>query len=455
MKKSVFLGAFVLTVALFAFFFYTLWHSKKAEDNLPKGYQLTLSLEEEGIKLNLYTKDGSLKVGKNHVFVEIKPEKNLESLYFYMPPMPGMGEMREDALLKELRKGRYEGTVNISMAGSWQVIAQINGKLLKRDISIPFIAQQKAQTKEEGIRVSPEKLQLLGVQTEEVKKVELMESFSSVGYVSYDLSKTYEITLRFDAWVLDTFGRFEGELVSSGTPLMRIMSPETRLAQEELKLAREMGRKELEKAVLERLNYLKAGEVVSSPHSGIILERRVSSGSFLKAGDLAYKIADISRVWVIAEVPQEYARSVKRGMSVMINPIGGESLFGKVAYIFPEVDKETRTIKVRIDLPRKDLKINQLVEVYFERPLGEVLAVPESALVDTGKRQVVFVEKEQGLYEPRFVKVGRKAESYYEVLEGLKEGERVVVRGTFLLDSEAQLKGIYGQEVKGHEHHHH
>ncbi|RME10905.1 MAG: efflux RND transporter periplasmic adaptor subunit, partial [Aquificota bacterium] len=91
---------------------------------------------------------------------------------------------------------------------------------------------------------------------------------------------------------------------------------------------------------------------------------------------------------------------------------------------------------------------------YFERPLGEALAVPESAVVDTGKRQIVFVEKEPGLYEPRRVRVGRRAEGYYEVLEGLREGERVVVRGTFLLDSEAQLRGVYGQEVKGHEHHH-
>ncbi|MFN4319972.1 MAG: hypothetical protein ACK4FY_05850, partial [Aquificaceae bacterium] len=93
-------------------------------------------------------------------------------------------------------------------------------------------------------------------------------------------------------------------------------------------------------------------------------------------------------------------------------------------------------------------------DVYFERSLSNVLAVPEEAVVDTGRRKVVFVEKGPGLYEPRNVKLGRKAQGYYEVLGGLREGERVVVRGNFLLDSEAQLKGLYGEEIKTHEHHH-
>ncbi|RME08205.1 MAG: efflux RND transporter periplasmic adaptor subunit, partial [Aquificota bacterium] len=253
MKRWLFLGISVLIASLTAFFLYLSWKSKKAEDIAPKGYLLTLSLEGEGVVLKLYTRDGSLRVGKNTVFVEIKPEKRLQSLYFYMPPMPGMGEMREDAGLKELKSGRYEGTVDISMAGSWQVIAQVEGKILKRDISIPFTPGQGEQKREEGISVSPEKLQLLGVQTEEVKRVELLQSFSTVGYVSYDLSRTYEITVRSDGWVLDTFGRFEGELINKGTPLMRIMSPEGEIAQAELRLARDMGRKELEKLVLERL----------------------------------------------------------------------------------------------------------------------------------------------------------------------------------------------------------
>ncbi len=225
----------------------------------------------------------------------------------------------------------------------------------------------------------------------------------------------------------------------------------------ELKLAEELKREDLRKAALQKLSYLKAGDVISSPYSGVIVERKVYEGGFLKAGDVAYKIADISKVWVIAEVPQEYAGIIKKGTQVLVSPVGQEESYeGIVDYIFPEADKMARTIKVRINLPNKNakLKINQMVDVYFERPLGNVLAVPEDAVVDTGKRKVVFVEREPGVYEPRNVKLGRKAQGYYQVLEGLREGERVVVRGAFLLDSEAQLKGLYGEEVKGHEHHH-
>ncbi|MEM4847397.1 MAG: efflux RND transporter periplasmic adaptor subunit [Thermosphaera sp.] len=155
---------------------------------------------------------------------------------------------------------------------------------------------------------------------------------------------------------------------------MKVLSPEVEIAREELKLAKEIGKDELEGIVKERLSYLKAGEVRISPHSGVILERKVSPGGFVRTGDTAYRIADISKVWVIAEVPQQYAGSVKRGMRVMLSPVGSnETFYGRVAYIFPEVDKEAKTLKVRIDLPRRDLKINQLLEVYFEKPLGNIL----------------------------------------------------------------------------------
>ncbi|MFN3598587.1 MAG: FixH family protein, partial [Aquificaceae bacterium] len=239
-------------VALFSLFYFK---DKKA--GVPKDYKLVLALEGEGIKLKLYTRDGSLKVGKNSIFVETEPKVRVESLYFYMPPMPGMGEMREDATLKEVERGLYQGFVDLSMAGSWQLIVQVEGKTIKRDLSIPFGGEVEPTKREEGISVSPEKLQLIGVQVQEVGRQELVESFYSVGYVSYDLSKTYEITLRSDAWVLDTFGRFEGELIKAGTPLMRVLNPDVEIAKEELKLAKEIGRKELEEAVLKRLEYLK------------------------------------------------------------------------------------------------------------------------------------------------------------------------------------------------------
>ncbi|WP_340695666.1 efflux RND transporter periplasmic adaptor subunit [Hydrogenobacter thermophilus] len=456
MKRFIFILIFLTALlALVGIIYYT--YKGKEISSIPTGYSYLFSLKERNLDVSFYSQGGELKVGKNKLYILINPERKLTNLYFYMPPMPGMGEMREDVVLNEVKKGRYEGVVNISMAGSWQVVAEVEGNVLKKELSVPFKGSQAEGKRTEGISVDPQKLQMIGIQTVEVGRQDLMESFHAVGYISYDLSKTYDITLRSDAWVLDTFGRFEGELISKGTPLMKILSPDVEVTKEELRLAKELGRKDLEKAVLEKLSYLREGEVIRSPYSGVILERRVSPGGFLKAGDVAYKIANVSSVWVIAEIPQEDAYAVKKGMEVLISPEGiQESYTGRVDYVFPEADKMARTVKVRISLPNRNafLKINQLVDVYFEKPLGEVLAVPESAVVDTGKRQVVFVELEPGVYQPRAVRLGRRAEGYYEVLEGLKEGERVVVKGTFLLDSEAQIKGIYEEEVKTYEHHH-
>jgi Cu(I)/Ag(I) efflux system membrane fusion protein len=456
MKRFLPLVFFAFLIAVGGFFY--IYSRKEVGDRgiIPSGYVHILSLSEDGRKVEIYTPNGKLVVGKNELLVVVKPPGNVESFYFYMPPMPGMGEMREDATLQKVKEGIYRGWVNISMAGQWQLMVQTEGKIMKKNLSIPLKAESFEESKTEGITVDPQKLQLIGISTQEVKSQELMDSFNAVGYVSYDLSKIYQITLRSDGWVLDTFGRFEGELVNEGTPLMKVISPEAQIAKEELKLAKELGRKDLEEAVIEKLNYLKVGEVITSSYRGVILERKVYSGGSVKAGDTAYKIADISRVWIIAEVPQEYANLVKRGMEVLVSPVGSDKSFiGKVDYIFQEADRQARTIKVRISLPNKEakLKINQLVDVYFEKSLGTVLAVPSSAVVDTGKRQVVFVEKEKGVYEPRSVRIGRCTQDMCEVLNGLKEGERVVVKGSFLLDSEAQIKGLYEKELKSHEHH--
>lgn len=132
-------------------------------------------------------------------------------------------------------------------------------------------------------------------------------------------------------------------------------------------------------------------------------------------------------------------------MEVLILPVGSEdSITGKIDYIFPQGDKESKTFKARIKLVSpKNLKINQLVDVLIEKPLGKVLAVPESAVIDTGDKQIVFLEISEGNYIPKKVKIGKCVQGYCQVLDGLKEGDKVVVKGNFLLDSEAQIRNIY------------
>jgi len=207
----------------------------------------------------------------------------------------------------------------------------------------------------------------------------------------------------------------------------------------------------------EKLAYLKIEELVRSPVSGVILERKVFAGGYVKEGQTAYRIADISTVWIVAEVPLRLGRYVGRGTRAFITPEEDpeKRIAGRVDYIFPEADPLAKTLRIRIKASNRELalKPNALVNVTFEVPLGSVLAVPETAVVDTGKRTIVFVEKDRGVFAPVKVHLGRRAEGFYEVKHGLREGDRVVVRGSFLLDSEAQIRGLYGEPSGGGHHH--
>ncbi len=428
-----------------------------------ESYKEVITFSKEGIKISIYSTDGRIKTGGNKIKVVVDPPANIEEFYFYMPPMPGMDEMRDVAKLEKVEEGVYKGTLNVSMDGPWQIRIVVDGKMLTHDVFVPLskeTAQKKPPVMAHGghLMIRPDKVQLIGIVTEPVQKRELIKTFTTVGYITYDLSRIYDITVRADAWVEDTYGRFEGEYVKKGTPLMRILSPDIEIALEELKLAEEKGDPELIKKAKEKLEYLKAREVIRSPVSGVILEKNVFEGGYVKEGFTAYRIADISTVWIIAEIPFKQARYVDIGTYAVIVPEDNPEnvLEGEVDYIFPEADHMAKTIKVRIKAKNKGiaLKPNALVEVTFEVPLGEVLAVPESAVIDTGRRTIVFVEMEEGVYMPKQVVLGRKAEGYYEVKHGLKEGEKVVVKGTFLLDSEAQIRGLYGEGAAGHHHHH-
>ncbi len=425
------------------------------------GYNRIITLKKGDIKVVLLSRGNEIKSGNNKIKVVIEPPQKIKEFYFYMPPMPGMDEMRDAANLKEVAPGEYEGTLKISMDGPWQIRAVLmDDSMITENVFVPL---QKGAVAEGGgghgshISVKPGKRQLVGIVVEPVSKLELVKTFTTVGFVDYDLSKIYDVTVRADAWIEETFGRFEGEFVKKGAPLMRLLSPEIEIARQELELAKKKGDGELIRKAKEKLDYLQNRDVVRSPVSGVILKKKVYEGGFVKEGMTAYRIADISRVWIIAEVPLKEAVYASKGTPVFITPEDNpdEIIEGEVDYIFPEADRMARTIKVRVSVKNKGitLKPNSLVSVEFERELGEAVAVPETAVVDTGKRQVVFVEVEEGMFMPKQVKLGRKAEGYYQVLHGLKEGDRVVVRGTFLLDSEAQIRGLYG--AGGGAGHHH
>jgi len=414
------------------------------------GYREVVTLQQEGTKVTILSSTGVIRTGDNRIEVRVEPPKRVKELYFYMPPMPGMSEMRDVASIEEIKKGVYRGSLKVSMDGPWQIRVVLEEATLTKDVFVPLTkasSEEASQAHGGHVSVSSEKLQLLGIITQPVERRELVKVLSAVGYVSYDLSKIHDVTLRTDAWITDTFGRFVGEYVEEGTPLMKVLSPDVQIALEELELAKGKGDQELIRKAQEKLEYLKAGEVVRSPVSGVIIERNVYEGGYLGKGKTAYRIADTSSLWIVADVPLKEAPYVRKGTPALITPEDNPEspLEGVVDYIFPEADRKANTVKVRIRLKGKriTLKPNTLVDVLFEVPIGKVLAVPETAVVDTGRRRFVFVEMSPGVYMPTEVKLGAKGEGFYEVKGGLEEGQRVVVRGTFLLDSEAQIRGVY------------
>ncbi|MCX7759636.1 MAG: efflux RND transporter periplasmic adaptor subunit [Hydrogenothermaceae bacterium] len=435
MKKLALFGFILIIVFITAYIF-----SKKKENIKEIAYKPLFSITED---ISVYSKTGVLDVGKNIIYIKVPKGKELKSMYFYMPPMPGMGEMREDVSIKKLDDGLYEGVVNISMAGGWQVVANIDLKEYKVNISVPLKSGESKISKK-GIDIDSQKLKLIGIKTDTVKRLDLTDGFEVVGYVSFDSSKIHIITLRSDGWVVDTFGRFEGEYITKGTNLLKVLNPDLEIANQELKILKESGKEDLADLTKQKVMYLRGSNIIKSPVNGIIVEKNVSEGSMIKSGEVAYKIIDTSNLWIIADVPQEYVDRVKKGLEVLITPVGSqESFTGYIDYIFPVMDKDSRTLKVRVSSKNRKLKINQLLSVYIENKSTSVIAIPEEAVIDTGKKQIVFVKEGDGSFQPRIVKLGKKFNNYYEIVDGLQEGEEIVVNGNFLLDSEAQLRGLY------------
>jgi Cu(I)/Ag(I) efflux system membrane fusion protein len=176
------------------------------------------------------------------------------------------------------------------------------------------------------------------------------------------------------------------------------------------------------------------------------MEKAAMRGMRFQSGEMLFKTIDLSQVWVVADVPEREVGRIAEGQAakVTLTAFPNERFEGTVLLIHPELDKATRTAKVRIGLPNPEgrIKANLFAEVEIETGGndGDSVAVPQSAVIDSGERQVVIIEREQGLYEPRNVKLGRTGGGYTEIQSGLDAGERVVVSGNFLIDSESNLR---------------
>jgi Cu(I)/Ag(I) efflux system membrane fusion protein len=320
------------------------------------------------------------------------------------------------------------------------------------------------------VKVSLDKVQRSGVRTESVEARTIVRAVRAVGKVEHDESRLTIVTMRSDGFVEDLFVNKTGQHVHAGEPLFRVYSPDIQRAQIDLLVAVGSAQRGTAGAdanrnfegALQRLRNLgvpenRIREVREtganprtldwpSPADGDVIEKRVVNGQRVKAGDELYRIADHSHVWVIAEVAEGDLIALKRGTpaTVAFRAYPMQPVEGEVSFIYPELRAETRTARVRIEVPNPDgrLKVDMYADVVFGTGAGEgpVVAVPASAVIDSGTRQIVLVVKGEGRFEPRPVKLGRRGDGYVEVLQGVAKGDEVVTSATFLIDAESNLK---------------
>lgn len=324
------------------------------------------------------------------------------------------------------------------------------------------------------VKVSLGKLQRTGVKTALAEMATVSRKIRVPGTVMLDERMVSIISMRADAFVEQVADVTTGDTITKGENLFHFYSKEIATAGAEYAAEMRNGAKSNpDSGAALRLKNLgvPAATIASiaaerkvpqsiaymSPRDGVVLERMAVSGMMAEAGDILFRIADVSKVWVIADVPEYELAAVRMGavVSVIVRNRPGTTFKGTVDLIYPEVQMQTRTTKVRIEVPNPDRQLmsNMYAEVEIEAGAGNpVVAVPNSSVIDTGDRQIVFLDKGEGRFEPIVVGLGVRGEDMTEITMGIAAGDRVVVSANFLLDAEsnlnAALSALMADEVK-------
>lgn len=340
---------------------------------------------------------------------------------------------------------------------------------------IPVYEGEEEQA-EEGIKINLAKVQRLGVRTEPAMKRDLMRHIQAAATIQFDERRQVDVTTKFEGWIEKLLVNATGEPVRQGQTLMQIYSPQMLQAQEEYLVARHLrdegmeGADRLINGALMRLRNLDLPKPVvdklvrervasrqiplSSPTTGIVMEKNVVEGMRLMPGEKLYRLVDDRQMWVLADVFEQDLGLVQPGIevSVSVNAYPGKTYKGKVAFIYPNLNRETRTARVRIEVPNPDglLKADMYATVQLAAPASsDEVTVPDSAVLDTGERQIVIVDMGEGRFEPRQVELGGRGNGYVAILDGVFEREAVVVSANFLIDAESNLKAALNAFTAG------
>ncbi len=325
------------------------------------------------------------------------------------------------------------------------------------------------------VTISSERRQVLGVRSEEVRKIRLTHTIRTVGKVAIDERRLRRVQTRFDGFIEKLYVDYTGQFIRRGDRLLSIYSPDLVATQQEYLLARRgqarlagsavrsaaQGTLDLQEAARQRLQLWgirpaeiekleQTGQVTRtldlySEVTGYVIQKMAYPGMRVTPADTLYEVADLSHLWVMADVYEHDLASIRLGAvgQVTVTAIPGREWSGRITYIAPTVEEATRTIKVRLEVENGEgnLKPEMYADVFLRVNLGEGVVAPDGAIINAGDRRLVFLDRGEGRFEPREVKVGaRLDDGTVQVLSGLVAGDRVVTAANFLLDSESSLK---------------
>jgi membrane fusion protein, copper/silver efflux system len=325
------------------------------------------------------------------------------------------------------------------------------------------------------VRVSPEKQQLVGVKTATVEKTAAQHVIRTVGRVAADETRIFRLNAAVDGWIRETYDNATGTLVDKDARLAAFYSPEflgaeqayifalssldrfqasgsetpaqieqTRInVQQYVDSLRNLGMSELQISELARTRQYTDNISIIAPATSFIIARNVSLGQRFEKGTEWYRLADLSRVWVLADLFKNEAQYVKPGTQVTVRVPNQEKAFvATVSSVLPQFDATSRTLKIRLEAnnPEYFLRPDMFVDVEFPITLPAAVTVPVDALIDSGLKKTVFVDRGSGFFEPRHVETGWRLGDQVEITKGLMQGERIVISGSFLIDSETRMK---------------
>ena len=341
---------------------------------------------------------------------------------------------------------------------------------------IPVYEDNEEESAEGAIKIDPVIVQNMGVRTALVEKRPLARKIRTVGVVAYDEKRVTQVQSKVEGWIEKLYIDFTGQSVKKDDILLEIYSPQLVSTQEEYLVALEFSEKMGESPYAEmtkgadsllssarkRLDYLDVPHHqiheleqnrkimktlhIHSPNKGIVVQKHIQEGSYIKPGKPLYTIADISKVWVYADIYEYELPWIKEGQKVdmTLSYYPGKVFKGMVTYIYPYLEAKTRTVKVRLEFNNSgwELKPDMYTNVMIESAVSkDAVAVPAESVIRSGERNLVIIALPEGKFIPRNVTLGvESGDGYYQVKEGLEGGEKVVTSAHFLIDSESRLK---------------